>query len=255
MQKTKYTLDEAYLKATAFEATEQIIGIQQEKILHRTLKYYLCNNDAYHEIKIKKSEKGILYADICIDNNIYEIQTRSFNKLRDKLEEFLKDYKVTIVHPIAYKKNIYKIEETGVISGPKKSPKTGRVFDAFKEVYKIKTFLNHPNLSLKFILLEMDEYRTVVEKKHVRSSGYIREKQIPKKIEAIYDFNSKIDYIRFLDSLNLDSEFTSLELKKAAKVNKNLATLSLNILTYLEVVERIGKKGNSYIYKIKRFNE
>ena len=97
MQKTNYTLDEAYLKATAFEATEQIIGIQQEKILHRTLKYYLCNNDAYHEIKIKKSEKGILYADICIDNNIYEIQTKSFNAMRKKLDVFLKVYNVTIL--------------------------------------------------------------------------------------------------------------------------------------------------------------
>ena len=39
--------------------------------------------------------------------------------------------------------------------------------------------------------------------------------------------------------------------KKVAKVNKNISSLILNILTYIEVVERIGKKGNSYIYKLK----
>ncbi len=252
MLKNNYTLEEAYQKASEFEAKEQIIGIQKEKILHKTLKYYLCNNEDNHEVKIKKSAKGVLYADICIENEIYEIQTRGFNKLRDKLTEFLNEYNVTIVHPIAYKKNIYKIEETGEITGPKKSPKTGRVFDSFKELYKIKNYLNHPNLKLKIMLIEMDEYRNVVPKRHLRSSGYIREKQIPKNIIHIYDINSIEDYISLLKELNLPVEFTSNDFKKYAKISKPLATVTLNILTYVNAVERIGKTGNSYIYIIKK---
>ena len=76
---TKITLDEAYDLACSFEAKEQVIGIQKEKILHKTLKYYLCPDDTKHEIKITKENKGVLYADILLDNVIYEIQTRSFN--------------------------------------------------------------------------------------------------------------------------------------------------------------------------------
>lgn len=251
MQKLNEKLLNAYNQAINFEKDENIIGIQKEKILHKTLKYFVCDDETKHEIKIKKSGKGLLYADVYDGEMIYEIQTRGFNKLRDKLSEFLNEYKVTIVHPVAYKKTIYKIQETGEITGPVKSPKTGKVYDVFKELYKIKFFLNNPNLNLKIILLDMDEYRYVVDKKHSRSSGYVREKQIPKSIYKIYDFKSKNDYLTLLKELNLEEEFTSLDFKKAAKVNKNISSLTLNILTYIEVVERIGKKGNSYIYKLK----
>ena len=252
MLKHNTTLEEAYVLATNFIKEENVIGIQKEKILHKTLKYYICNDETKHEIKIKKSNSGILYADIYDNEMIYEIQTRGFDKLRDKLSEFLIEHKVTIVHPIAHKKNIYKVYETGEITGPTKSPKIGKVFEVFKELYKIKSYLKNPNLSLKIILIDMDEYRYVVEKKHTRSSGYIREKQIPKNIYHIYDFKNKSDYITLLKDLNLEENFTSLDLKKASKINKTLATVTLNILTHLEVVERIGKKGNNYIYQIKK---
>ena len=236
MQEYNDKLQQSYVLATNFIKEENVIGIQKEKILHKTLKYYLCSDETKHEIKIKKSNSGILYADVYDNEMIYEIQTRGFDKLRNKLSEFLIEHKVTIVHAIAHKKNIYKVFETGEIEGPTKSPKTGKVFD----------------LSLKIFLIDMDEYRYVVEKKHARSSGYVREKQIPKNIYHIYDFNKKSDYINLLEGLNLEENFTSLDLKKNAKINKTLSTVTLNILTHLEVVERIGKKGNNYIYKIKK---
>ena len=252
MQNYNDKLQESYVLATNFIKEENVIGIQKEKILHKTLKYYLCSDESKHEIKIKKSNSGILYADVYDNEMIYEIQTRGFDKLRDKLSEFLIEHKVTIVHAVAHKKNIYKVYETGEIIGPTKSPKTGKVFEVFKELYKIKIYLNNPNLNLKIFLIDMDEYRYVVEKKHARSSGYIREKQIPKSIYHIYDFNKKSDYITLLEELNLEENFTSLDLKKASKINKTLSTVTLNILTHLEVVERIGKKGNNYIYQIKK---
>lgn len=249
MQDMNEKLSNAYLQATNFEVINEVIGIQKEKILHKTLKYYISSNESNHEIKVKKSNKGILYADVLIDNHIYEIQTRSFNKLRNKLDEFLKEYQVTIVYPIAYKKNIYKIDDKGEVFGPKKSPKTGSVFDAFKELYKIKMYLKKPNISLKIILLEIDEYRTVVEKKHSRSSGYVKEVQIPKMIYDEINLKDQNDYLNYLKNYDLPPEFTSIIFAKCVKIRKPLATLVLNILTYLNVVERIGKDRNSYIYK------
>lgn len=249
MEEMTNRLAVAYDYAVNFEKQEELIGIQKEKILHKTLKYYISNDDTHHEIKIKKSNKGILYADVLVDNNIYEIQTRSFNNLRNKLTEFLQDYKVTIVYPLAHKKNLYKIEPTGEVIGPKKSPKTGKIFDVFKELYKIKSYLPHSNLSIKVLFLEIDEYRCVVEKKHSRSSGYIREVQIPKQIFKEVDLFDKNTYLELLSEYNLDEEFTSSSFAKATKIRKNLSTVVLNILTYLNVVERIGKQRNSYVYK------
>ena len=57
------------------------------------------------------------------------------------------------------------------------------------------------------------------------------------------------DYRRFIPS-GLPQEFTSEHYAKACKIDKKLASSGLNILHYLGLVERTGKKGNSYIYKV-----
>ena len=44
--------------------------------------------------------------------------------------------------------------------------------------------------------------------------------------------------------------FTSKEYAKATKLTVNRAQTALNVLHYLGVVERIGKKGNSYLYEV-----
>ena len=65
-------------------------------------------------------------------------------KLRRKLDTFLKYYPVTIVYPIVHTKYLYWIdEETGEISSKRKSPKTGTIYDAVPELYKIKMYLNN----------------------------------------------------------------------------------------------------------------
>lgn len=242
----------AYQNALEFEKKEELIGIQQEKILHKTIKYYLDFDESHHEVKIKKSSKGIIYADIYDGNTIYEIQTRGFDKLREKLKELLNFYNVVLVHPIAYKKNIYKIEETGEIVGPIKSPKKGSIFEIFKELYKIKFLLNEPNLSIKIILCDMDEYRYVVVKKHYRSSGYIRERQIPTNIVSEINLNSIEDFKQLLLTFGLIDNFTSTDFARKTKITRQRAATALNVLTYMSVVERIGKEKNSYIYQIKK---
>ncbi len=251
MEDKNQKLLKAYTTAKKFIPKEEVIGIQKEKILHKTIKYFLEENDSFHEIKVKKSNHGMLYADVLRGNHIYEIQTRGFNLLRSKLDEFLKFYNITIVHPIGYIKYIYKIDETGEIKGPKKSPKKGNVFDIFKELYKIKQYLKNPNLSIKIILLNMDEYRHIVQKKHYKSSGFIKEVQIPKEYVNEIDLKNTSDYIKLLESLNLPDEFTSSIFAKATKLTLAKASTALNVLNYLEAVERIGKDGKKYIYKIK----
>ena len=77
------------------------VGLLSEKTLHATLKYYFEPDKRYHEQKI-----GMHYADICRDGQIFEIQTRSMNRLRDKLRAFLEEYRVCVVYPIPAEKTI-----------------------------------------------------------------------------------------------------------------------------------------------------
>jgi len=56
------------------------------------------------------------------------------------------------------------------------------------------------------------------------------------------------DYMQLLPE-TLPDTFTCAEFAKIVKIPSKQANVVLNILFYLEIVERIGKKGNAYIYK------
>ena len=117
------------------EHSQNGIGTLKEKTLHAVLKNFYEPDISCHEIKI-----GRFVADILHENQVVEIQTRNFNSMRKKLDNFLKLYTVTIVYPIVYTKWLYWIDETtGEISSKRKSPKRGCFYDAFYELYKIKT--------------------------------------------------------------------------------------------------------------------
>ena len=116
------------------------IGTLSEKTVHAVLKNFYETDPAHQEIPVEN-----YVADILRDGEIIEIQTRSLNAMRRKLDCFLSHYPVTIVHPIIHTKWICWInEQTGEITKRRKSPKTGSRYDAFYELYKIKMFLNHP---------------------------------------------------------------------------------------------------------------
>ena len=221
------------------------IGLLQEHTLHRVLKFYLSIDDAKHEIKI-----GRMYADVLLDNHIYEIQTKSFNLMRKKLEVFLQNHDVTIVYPMALNKTIYLTNEFGELVSVKKSPKHANPLEIFWELYKIKNYLLNPFLHFKILMLDIDEFRITKEKTWKSRKGFERVNQIPRKINYIHDINTPNNFKALLLEYNFKDVFTSKDFSKSTYLTIKKATTALNVLTYLNVVERIGKDRNSYLYKI-----
>ena len=68
------------------------IGTLSEKTVHAVLKNYYAPDETQHEIPVE----GCV-ADIFNGKEIIEIQTRSFDRMRPKLERFLPLYPVTIL--------------------------------------------------------------------------------------------------------------------------------------------------------------
>lgn len=225
---------------------KETIGVQQEKILHKIIKYLLTKNEAEHEIKINK-----MYIDVMINNHIYEIQTRQFNALRNKLEKLLPTYNVTIVHPIARTKYIYLLNEYGELIKESKSPKKGNPFHLLIEQYKISSYLNNSNLSFKVLLFDIDEYRTIAPKKHYRSQGYVRLKQIPKELIKIYDFKTVDDYLNIFNEYEFIDDFTVLDFSKKFKISYNKAAASIRTLHTLGVIEIKKKEGKKNVWALK----
>lgn len=220
------------------------IGTKQEKTLHQTIKYYLTLDEAKHEISVDKK-----IVDVLIDDEIFEIQTQGFDKLRTKLDVLLPNHKLTVVYPVPYIKNIYLINEQGEIINNRKSPKKGSPLEIFKELYKIKSYLKNDNLNFKIIMFNSEEYRDIVVKKHIRSKGYKRNDQIVSDIVKEYNIDMNYPFIKLLDELNLPSDFTTEDVRKKGKISKKVSSLVLNILLYLEQVEKVGSKNRYIVYK------
>jgi len=219
------------------------IGTLGEKTIHAVLKNYLAPDISCHEIKV-----GNFYADIIIEGGIIEIQTRNFDKLRRKLEIFLELQPVTIVYPIPYVKWLRWVnEETGEISASRKSPKSGSPYLIFPELYKIKNYLLHPNLRLHIILLNIEEYRFLNGWSIDKKKGSTRCDGIPTQlIDEVY-IHSQLEYTKLIPSA-LVEVFTVKDYQKASGLRLRDAGTALNILYHVGAVQRVGKKGQSYLY-------
>jgi hypothetical protein len=131
------------------------IGTLGEKTLHTALKRYIEPDCTWHEVRI-----GPYVADIMTDSGVTEIQTRGFSNMRKKLEYLLARCKVTVVYPVPHEKWVSWIDpETGEVSAKHKSPKTGTPSEIFRELVHIKYLLKEPNLTLRVLLVDMEETR------------------------------------------------------------------------------------------------
>ncbi len=221
------------------------IGTLSEKTVHAILKNYYEPDEDRQEIPIEK-----YVADIYANGKIIEIQTRQFNKMRNKLTAFLPLYPVTIVYPIPFEKWIIWVdEETGELSRKRKSPVRGNPYIAFVELYKIKMFLKDPNLRLRLVLMNMEEYKLLNGWSRDRKRGASRYDRIPVELVQEIEINCVQDYMQFVPS-ELEGTFTSKEFAAAAHISVTLSQTVLNILYHVGIVTRTGKKGNQYLYDV-----
>lgn len=240
----------------AFEAAkEKIIGVDRqrlgigtlsEKTVHAILKNYYEPDEDHQEIPIEN-----YVADIYHEGSIMEVQTRSFNAMRNKLRAFLPLYPVTIIYPIPREKWLIWIdEETGQLSNKRKSPLKGNGYTVFPELYKIKMFLKDPNLRFKLVLLDMEEYRLLNGWSKDKKKGSSRFDRIPTQLVEEIDIECLQDYMLFVP-YDLPEEFTVKEFAKAAHIPARRAQVVVHILAYVGVIEQIGKKGNAYLYQVR----
>lgn len=237
--------ERAKSKVIGINRERQGIGTLSEKTVHAVLKNYYAPDTDMHEIPIAD-----FVADIYTGSEIVEIQTRSFNNMRRKLAAFLPEYPVIIVYPIPHVKWLSWIdEETGESSPKRKSPKKGNPYQAFIELYKIRPFLKDANLRFRFDLIDMEEYRLLNGWSRDKKKGSERYDRIPTEFVQEVCVDCREDYMQFIP-YDIPENFTAKDFSRCAKIPVRLAQTALLILTDLEIVERIGKEGRSYLYRI-----
>lgn len=234
---------EACTRAQAGLRGQKGIGTLGEKTLHAVLKAYYEPDTESHEIKI-----GRYVADIVGENGIIEIQTRNLDKLRKKLEAFLSVAHVTVVYPVAAVKWLIWVDPiTGELTKPRKSPRRGVAQDAFPELYKIRPLLAHPNLSIRIVLMEINEYRYRNGWSVDGKKGSTRCDRIPCALVREIVLHTPSDYRQLLPD-GLPSPFTARDYQKAAKIRLSHAQTTLLLLYELGAADRVGKCGNAFLY-------
>ena len=124
-----------------------------EQTLHEQLKEIYAR-----ETGLIESPLGDYRVDVIRGDLLIEIQTRSFSSIRDKLRDLAGEYRVRLVHPIAYQKWVIRLDREGKQVGKRKSPKRGRVEDIFYELVYMPKLLSNMNFELEVVMVDLEEY-------------------------------------------------------------------------------------------------
>ncbi|HHX54297.1 MAG TPA: hypothetical protein GX704_05235 [Clostridiales bacterium] len=225
------------------------IGTLGEKTLHAALKNYYEPDAAFREIKYQ----GCV-ADIMRGDNIIEIQTSNFIKLKPKLSRFCKTKKVTVVYPVARRKMILTIDpSTGAASSTRKSPKTGSPYEIYSELTHIIPFLDEPNLRFRVVMVDVDEYRVPREKWGGKRKAFTRTERIPTAIGEEYEVGYSVGWDALIpDEIKTMEYFTIKDFAKFSSLKYHAANAAVNMLVYAKAAKRIPKPESLKIAPKKR---
>ena len=221
------------------------IGTLSEKLLHKTVKFYVDPEPKHHEIEYLGA-----VADVKNGQGIFEIQTASFSYLIPKLKRFLKNDAVTVIYPVVGNKTIYWIDADGCVSKPHKTSRTGRVSDVLYEASALVNFIPHENLSVCVLVVRAEEYRRLDGWDATGKKGATRAELIPTEISGVIELRTVDDYKSILPPLA--DGFTSKDFARALRLKGRRASYSLTLLKRIGAVEQIGKRGNAFLYRIKQ---
>jgi hypothetical protein len=184
--------------------------------------------------------------DVVNSNGITEIETRSFTNLSKKLDKLLKNEKVTVVYPIPQKIRVIWVNfQSGECEKSRVSTKKGKASDVIPELYKIKNHLSSPSLTIKLIFLEEEHY-----KRRIGKRKGIREERVPVSFISELDIRT-CDGIDMLFEMIPETDFTAKEFATANKLKGRSVWYGLQLLMATDRIEKIGQRGNAFIYRPK----
>ena len=220
------------------------IGRLSEKTMHRVVRLYIEPDISRHELRV-----GDMIADVLCGTEVYEVQTRSFERLENKYRALPDGYSMTAVLPLPRTKRISVIDpDTGEISAPRKSPKTGQFYDAFAELYRARALIGKPGFRVMLLLIDMTEYRYVSRvKNRYGKFGYIRCDRVPVSLEGELMLERSGDYSSLIPR-ELPEDFTVRDFSAACRLTRKMSYRAVKVLEYAGAVRRVGKQGRELIF-------
>lgn len=223
------------------------IATLREGPLHASLKTWYARPGDRFEVHVAGRQIDIVRGDLLI-----EIQTGNLAALRRKLEALTEQHPVRVVHPVALEKWILRVEAgTDRLLSRRKSPRRGKVEDAFRELVSLAKLLARPNLSCEILLTREEELRVHSPGRAWRRRGWVTvERRLLEVVEGRL-FRDRRDLRRLLPPI-LPVPFTTADLSGCLDISSDLAQRMAYCLRHAGVITVEGKRGNARTYSVSR---
>ncbi len=198
---------------------------------------------------ILESEVEGYRIDIQRQDQLIEVQTRSLGKLSKKVNTLAENYPITVVYPIYKLKYIHRVDADGQTVSRRKSPKSGRLVNAFEELVYAPKLIQNPNASLTLMLIEGEEiWRDDGQGSWRRKHWSIAERHL---IEVISQrtFRETADLLDFLPH-SLPSKFTNRELAENLQISPRLAGKITYTFRKMNLITAVGKQSRANLFQI-----
>lgn len=224
----------------------------QESDLHSALKMAYVTTDLDRvEYSVDDYVIDVVHPDEIRGDELIEIQTGNFSHIKKKFAALLPHYRMRLVYPIAIQRWLVNLNADGTQQvSRRKSPKKGRVEQVFSQLIYLRDVVNHQNFSLDVALIHDEEIRLDDGKGSWRRKGRSISNRRLLSILEIQHFEHVSEFSYLLPA-DLPEQFTTLDLRKALKINARLAGKMVYCLTHFDVIERTGKQGRAYLYRRK----
>lgn len=219
-----------------------MIGTLNEGSLHAQLKeWYRRPGDL-----LEHPVDGYLI-DLVRGETLIEIQTGSLAPLRRKLERLLDRHPIRLVMPIPLTRRIVRLSPAGEILSARRSPRRGRLEDAFGRLVSLPALLAHPNFTLELLLTHEEEHRRHEPGRAFRRRGWAVAGRSLVSVERSLLLGSPQDAALLLPAL--PSVFDTAELAVAVGCERRLAQQMTYCLRAMGVLEPLGRRGRSVLYR------
>lgn len=218
------------------------IATFNEGPLHAALKDWYAWPDDECEVPLEGRQIDIVRGDLLV-----EIQTAGLASLKSKVKALVKNHRVRIVYPLAKETWIVRVDADDQRLGRRKSPKRGRVVDAFSELVSMPKLLVHPNLSLEILLIQEEQVRRHEAGRCRRRKGWVIVERRLLNVLARRVIESPRDLGELLPK-TLATPFTTAQLAKELTISRDLARKMAYCLRKAGAVESQGKIGNARLY-------
>ncbi len=223
------------------------INTSNEGTLHADIKaWYRLPGDLIEE------KVGGFIVDLIQGENrelLIEIQTANFAAIARKLKVLLENHHVRLVFPIAREKWIINTKASGAIINRRKSPKTGRTEEVFKELLRIPALVNHQNFSLEVLMVKIEEIRCADGQGSWRRGGVsIKDRRLLEVLDRQL-FVTDTDWLKLIPE-GIQQPFTNKTLAKSLGQSVYTARKMTYCLKKIGVIKETGKNRNELLFEV-----